>query len=347
MDRLILTLRLATQSPGVAPPAGTFSEVVGRIIEDMAGERAGRDVEFVVADFPTWQVDPGLLQQVFVNLISNAVKFTRDRAKARIEIGYRMNGTTLVCFVKDNGVGFIMKSMTKLVGVVQRLHSSDQFEGTGVGFRSSAHCRTSRRHGVGRRRTGPGATFYFSLPDAADILYLLRSAARPGPFVDSRSAGKVPCRPGDRHMGGSMILRTLFATLMLFVLPAPSRKSRSGPEARAREGKRQPRDFRARTTGSARVPGRWSGRWKRSKSRSIEIEIAAESPIYCEFVPDGSISPTRAPHVRCHHEAVHRSRGKVEARTSNSATPAPSATCLPQGALAVRINDGKKPASGC
>ena len=64
------------------------------------------------------------MQQVFVNLISNAIKFTREREKARIEIGYRMDGTTLVCFVKDNGVGFNMKYMNKLFGVFQRLHSA-------------------------------------------------------------------------------------------------------------------------------------------------------------------------------------------------------------------------------
>src|SRR4029079_7515745 len=104
------------------------------VIDGMAAERAGRDVEFVVADFPTWQVDPRLMQQGFVNLISHAVKFTRERPRARVEIGYRMDGTTLVCFVRDNGVGFNMKYMNKLFGVFQRLHSADQFAGTRVGI---------------------------------------------------------------------------------------------------------------------------------------------------------------------------------------------------------------------
>ena len=170
MDRLITDLLRLSQlnRQELHRQPVRFSEVVGRIIEDMAGERAGRDIEFVVADFPTWQVDPGLLQQVFVNLISNAIKFTRDRAKARIEIGYRMNGTTLVCFVKDNGVGFNMKYMNKLFGVFQRLHSADQFEGTGVGL--SIVRRIVERHGGTVWVDGAqdqGATFYFSLPDAA------------------------------------------------------------------------------------------------------------------------------------------------------------------------------------
>ena len=169
MDRLITDLlrlsQLSRQELHRQPVR--FTELVGRIIENMAGERAGRDIEFLVADIPTWQVDPGLMQQVFVNLLSNAVKFTRDRAKARVEIGYRMNGTALVCFVKDNGVGFNMKYMNKLFGVFQRLHSADQFEGTGVGL--SIVRRIIERHGGKVWVDGEqdqGATFYFSLPDA-------------------------------------------------------------------------------------------------------------------------------------------------------------------------------------
>jgi len=169
MDRLITDLLRLSQlnRQELHRQPVRFTEVVGRIIESMAGERAGRDIEFVVADIPTWQVDPGLLQQVFVNLLSNAVKFTRDRAKARIEIGYRMDGTTLVCFVRDNGVGFNMKYMNKLFGVFQRLHSADQFEGTGVGL--SIVRRIIERHGGKVWVDGAqdqGATFYFSLPDA-------------------------------------------------------------------------------------------------------------------------------------------------------------------------------------
>ena len=158
---------LAAEPPAAAQAADPLlGELAQRIIDGMQHERAGRDIEFVIADFPTWQVDAGLIQQVFVNLISNAVKFTRERAKARIEIGYRMDGTTLVCFVKDNGVGFNMKYMNKLFGVFQRLHSADQFEGTGVGL--SIVRRIIERHGGKVWVDGEqdqGATFYFSLPD--------------------------------------------------------------------------------------------------------------------------------------------------------------------------------------
>ncbi len=169
MDRLITDLLRLSQlnRQALHRQPVRFGEVVQRIIDGMAAERAGRDIEFVVADFPPWQVDPGLMQQVFVNLVSNAIKFTRDREHARIEIGYRMDGATLVCFVKDNGVGFNMKYMNKLFGVFQRLHSADQFEGTGVGL--SIVRRIVERHGGKVWVDGgqdQGATFYFSLPPA-------------------------------------------------------------------------------------------------------------------------------------------------------------------------------------
>jgi len=168
MDRLITDLLRLSQlnRQELHREPVRFAELMRRLIDDMAEQRAGRDIEFVIADFPTWQVDVGLLQQVFVNLISNAIKFTRERARARIEVGYRMDGTTLVCFVKDNGVGFNMKYMNKLFGVFQRLHSADQFEGTGVGL--SIVRRIVERHGGKVWVDGAqdqGATFYFSLPD--------------------------------------------------------------------------------------------------------------------------------------------------------------------------------------
>ena len=169
MDRLITDLLRLSQlnRQALHRQPVRFGELVQRVIDGMAEQRTGRDIEFVIADFPTWQVDPGLMQQVFVNLISNAVKFTRERPRARVEIGYRMDGNTLVCFVKDNGVGFNLKYMNKLFGVFQRLHSADQFEGTGVGL--SIVRRIVERHGGKVWVDGAqdqGATFYFSLPDS-------------------------------------------------------------------------------------------------------------------------------------------------------------------------------------
>ena len=169
MDRLITDLLRLSQlnRQALHRQPVRFAELAQRVIDGMTTERAGRDIEFVIADFPAWQVDQGLMQQVFVNLISNAIKFTRERDKARIEIGYRMDGTTLVVFVRDNGVGFNMKHMNKLFGVFQRLHSAEQFEGTGVGL--SIVRRIVERHGGKVWVDGAqdqGATFYFSLPES-------------------------------------------------------------------------------------------------------------------------------------------------------------------------------------
>jgi signal transduction histidine kinase len=151
MDRLItdlLRLSQLNRQPLHKQPT-RFGELAQSVIDGMTHERAGRSIEFVIADFPTWQVDQGLMRQ------------------ARIEIGYRMDGATLVCFVKDNGVGFNMKYMNKLFGVFQRLHSADQFEGTGVGL--SIVRRIVERHGGKVWVDGQqdqGATFFFSLPDS-------------------------------------------------------------------------------------------------------------------------------------------------------------------------------------
>ena len=167
MDRLITDLLRLSQlnRQALHREPVRITALAQQVIDSMSTERANRDIEFVVADFPTWEVDAGLMQQVFVNLIANAIKFTRERTTARVEVGYRMDGATLVCFVRDNGVGFNMKYMNKLFGVFQRLHSADQFEGTGVGL--SIVRRIVERHGGkvwGDGEPDKGATFYFSLP---------------------------------------------------------------------------------------------------------------------------------------------------------------------------------------
>jgi light-regulated signal transduction histidine kinase (bacteriophytochrome) len=105
-----------------------------------------------------------LIRQVWANLISNAVKFTRNRAGARIEIGCRESGGEKVYHVADNGVGFDMKYANKLFGVFQRLHRAEDYEGTGIGLATVQ--RIVKRHG-GRiwadAAVGRGATFYFTV----------------------------------------------------------------------------------------------------------------------------------------------------------------------------------------
>ncbi len=139
-------------------------EIVRRALDDLRAEREGRKVDITVGDLPGCQADPALLRQVFVNLLSNALKFTRGRAAAEIEIGCREAGGTRAYFVRDNGAGFDMRYADKLFGVFQRLHRAEDFEGTGVGL--AIVQRIVQRHG-GRvwaeALVDRGATFYFTL----------------------------------------------------------------------------------------------------------------------------------------------------------------------------------------
>jgi light-regulated signal transduction histidine kinase (bacteriophytochrome) len=135
------------------------------VLRDLAGEAKGRDVEWVIGELPEVKADAALLRQVFVNLIGNALKYTRRQEQARIEIGSRRTQEELIVFVKDNGVGFDMRYANKLFGVFQRLHSHSEFEGTGIGLANVR--RIIRQHG-GRTwaegQLNQGATLYFSLP---------------------------------------------------------------------------------------------------------------------------------------------------------------------------------------
>jgi two-component system sensor histidine kinase/response regulator len=129
-------------------------------------DREGRRIDLQVADIPPWTGDAALLHQVFANLLSNALKFTRRRELARIEVGWQPEDGALTCFVKDNGTGFDMKHVDKLFGVFQRLHRAAEFEGTGVGL--SIVKRIIDRH-KGRiwveAKPDVGAIFYFTLPN--------------------------------------------------------------------------------------------------------------------------------------------------------------------------------------
>ncbi len=124
-----------------------------------------RSMELVIGDLPVCQGDPALLKQVWMNLLSNAFKFTRGRAHARVEIQAVTRPGEIVYAVKDNGAGFDMRYADKLFGVFQRLHHLEEYEGTGVGL-AIVH-RIVRRHGGHVWAEGEldhGATFFFSLP---------------------------------------------------------------------------------------------------------------------------------------------------------------------------------------
>ncbi len=142
--------------------------LVDEVLGDIKPETTGRDIQWDVHDLPLAECDAGLMKQVFANLIANAVKYTRPRTTAKIEVGQvRNNGETAV-FVRDNGVGFNMKYVGKLFGVFQRLHRAEEFEGTGVGLATVA--RIVRKHG-GRvwaeAELNKGATFYFTVDGPA------------------------------------------------------------------------------------------------------------------------------------------------------------------------------------
>ena len=136
-------------------------DLVREVIAELRPESEGRDVEFVVGELPDCFADPSLLRQVFANLIGNALKYTRPRQRARIEIGADTEGY----FVKDNGVGFDMQYAEHLFGVFQRLHGEDEFEGTGIGL-ASAKAIVARHGGAISADAKPdeGATFSFKLP---------------------------------------------------------------------------------------------------------------------------------------------------------------------------------------
>src|SRR5439155_19287388 len=131
----------------------------------LSGELANRAVEWKVGPLPEVQGDAALLRMVLFNLVSNAIKYTRPRHPARIEIGGQTTEKEQIIFVRDNGVGFDMKYANKLFGVFQRLHDKNEFEGTGVGLANVQ--RIILRH-EGRvwaeAKPEEGATFYFALP---------------------------------------------------------------------------------------------------------------------------------------------------------------------------------------
>ncbi len=143
------------------------AEIVHHVIEDLGPDREGRHVEFQVGDLPACQADPTLMKRVYYNLLSNALKFTRERDEAVIQVGCRQDGDgtgELIYFVKDNGVGFDMQYADMLFGVFQQLHRTAEYEGTGVGL--AIVQRIVHRHG-GRvwaeAAVDQGAAFYFTL----------------------------------------------------------------------------------------------------------------------------------------------------------------------------------------
>ena len=143
-----------------------LDELVRETLGDFQAETKERNIVWTIHALPTVRADRALLRLVLVNLISNALKFTGARTEARIEIGCAPVGNDdTVIFIRDNGAGFDPKYTEKLFGVFQRLHSEEEFEGTGIGL-ANVH-RIIRGHGGRTWAEGVvdgGAAFYFSLP---------------------------------------------------------------------------------------------------------------------------------------------------------------------------------------
>jgi PAS domain S-box-containing protein len=144
-----------------------LKSIVQEVVSMLQPESEGREVEWMVADLPEVNCDPVLVKQVFQHLITNALKFTRPRERARIEISHREENGQSVIMIRDNGVGFNMNYQDKLFGVFQRLHRAEDFEGTGIGLATVR--RIVHKHG-GRvwaeGEVDKGATFYFTLAAA-------------------------------------------------------------------------------------------------------------------------------------------------------------------------------------
>jgi PAS domain S-box-containing protein len=161
IDELLQLSRFARQP--LMRQTVSMTEIVCQAYNNVCQHLHERHVQFEVDDLPPCQGDPNLLRQVYENLLGNAIKFTRTREVAHIHAGYQTTNGQIVYFVRDNGVGFDMSDADRLFVVFQRLHSSDEYEGTGVGL--SIVQRIIYRHGGhiwAQSSLGEGTTFYFT-----------------------------------------------------------------------------------------------------------------------------------------------------------------------------------------
>lgn len=167
MEQLINDL-LAFFSMGRKELARTtisMKQMVAEVWKDCTEENRNANIELHMEQLPEVNADKGLMRQVWVNLISNALKYAGKKQKTVVVIGVEEREDHVIFYVKDNGVGFDMKYYSKLFGVFQRLHSAQEFDGTGIGLAIVE--KVISRHGGNvwaEGKVGEGASFYFSLP---------------------------------------------------------------------------------------------------------------------------------------------------------------------------------------
>ena len=180
IEDLLEFARLGRQA--IKLQAVNLAQVVRECLKDLAHEQEGRKVDIVVGELPRCRGDLILLKQALVNLLSNALKYTRKREVARIEVGGETRGNENVVYVRDNGAGFDMRYAHKLFEVFQRLHSQRDFQGTGVGL--AIVKRIVEKHG--------GRVWAESAPDQGATLYLTLPAAEPDTRPHDRKTGALP-----------------------------------------------------------------------------------------------------------------------------------------------------------
>jgi light-regulated signal transduction histidine kinase (bacteriophytochrome) len=162
VDDLLRFARLGEKGLQVGPT--DLNEIIREVIAGFESNLAGRKVTFEIFSLPIVDCDRGLVTQVFWNLLANAIKFTGTRSHAVVSVGESTQNGEQILFVRDNGVGFDMKHAGKLFAAFQRLHRSDEFEGTGVGL-ATVQSIVIKHQGRIWAESEPdhGATFFFSL----------------------------------------------------------------------------------------------------------------------------------------------------------------------------------------
>lgn len=167
IDDILGFSRVGRQEMRVA--AIDMSALVADVVKDLEPATAGRQLTFDIKPLPPAHGDAAMIRRVWTNFLDNAIKFTKPKPDARIEVGATRAANETIYFVKDNGVGFDMQFANKLFGVFQRLHGIEEFPGTGIGL--AIVKRIVDRHGGrvwGEGKVDGGATFYFALPDQGE-----------------------------------------------------------------------------------------------------------------------------------------------------------------------------------